>query len=463
MMTVLGMVQTTHPASNDLPALGDASTQYLTPLQEEFIGRVFRMNLRRTAPLINDRIVVYETQKHLTSIGQYAGLKDVDLTIFVMDNNDLNAFAVPGGVIGINMGLILAAEDIHQYTSVIAHELAHLSQKHHARRVEEQSGLGVRNLVGLIASLAMIAGGGTDAALATMMGTQALVQGLALSYSRAQEREADRVGFNTLVEAGYDPLGSTRMFETMQQKYRYQRKPPEYLSTHPITSNRIADTRAKAVGESSGKSYKSSDTYMALRARLEIREIRNPENAVAVARLGEPGYRLAFALSRNGDHQEACQMMEEIVSTHPANLIFIGSYIEMLLNAERAQAALTEVNQHLLIYPENDLLIWFKATALEKLERYGEAKQTLEQHTRKVNDDHTLWFRLAEVANLDDDLLLAHRARAEYHALRGEFGSAIRQLHQAKQLAHEDDFRLNASIDQRMLDLRDDAERFSVQ
>ena len=164
----------------------------------------------------------------------------------MIDNPEINAFAAPGGVVGIHLGLMLHARDVHEYSAVIAHELAHLGQRHFARGIEAQRQATLPMLAGLLAGAVLMAAGGGDAGLAAMVGTQAAAVQNQLRYSRSREQEADRIGLNTMVRAQLDPHGLERMFARMQRAYRFRETMPEFLLTHPITESRIADARNQA-------------------------------------------------------------------------------------------------------------------------------------------------------------------------------------------------------------------------
>ncbi|MCY4657445.1 MAG: M48 family metalloprotease [Gammaproteobacteria bacterium] len=437
-----------------LPDLGAASAHVLSPHQEKQIGEIVLLNLRR-GPLTKDPIIKYFVESHLQGIAQYSDLRDFNLKLVTVESKQLNAFAIPGGVIGINLGLILSAQDVHEYSSVIAHELAHLSQRHHARSMQQQSNLVVQNLVGFIASAVLIAAGGTEPGFATIMGTEALVQGQALAFSRSHEIEADRVGFNTLVKAGYDPFGATRMFERMHQKYRYQRALPEYFSTHPLTVNRIADMRSEAEKLTiETKEYQPSKDYQNLRSKIKVLAAEAPADAIAVAEDETDPYGLAYAYSRDNQHELAVEQMSRAYSESENSIFLAASYAEILMDAEKAQEALDLLDKWLFDYPDHTLLSLLKCDALKRLNRVEESVKILSKQAQLNKTDHDIWFKLAEHAGMIDNLTVAYRARAEYHALRGEFDDSLRQLQHAKRLAG-DNFRLNATLDQRILDLRE--------
>jgi len=179
-----------------LPDLGDRESAALSPYEEESLGRAFLMQIHRNVPTVDDPILKYFVRKNLYELAEHSDLRVANLTPIVVDSEDLNAFAAPGGIIGVNLGLLIFAHDIHEYSSVVAHELAHLSQRHFARRIDQARQLEVSQLLGYLTSAVIFAAGGTDPALAAMAVSSSLNQNLVFKYSRTQEHEADRIGLN---------------------------------------------------------------------------------------------------------------------------------------------------------------------------------------------------------------------------------------------------------------------------
>ena len=207
---------------DDLPALGDASSSLISPEAERQIGDDFLRRVRASLPTIDDPILKYYMGGNLSRLAESSDLDAVHLKLVLIDNEEINAFAAPGGVIGVNLGLLLHAEDEHEYSAVMAHELAHLSQRHFARGVEVQRGQGLIAMAGMLAAVMIGIAGGGDAGIAAISGVQAASEANMLRYSRSREQEADRIGLNTLVRAGFDPQGMVRMFERMHRAYRFK-------------------------------------------------------------------------------------------------------------------------------------------------------------------------------------------------------------------------------------------------
>ncbi|MXY54412.1 MAG: M48 family metallopeptidase [Gammaproteobacteria bacterium] len=457
--------------TNELPELGDASSAIVSPEAERALGQQALRQIRAQVPTSDDPLLKYFTQVNIRGLAQYADLNETVLYPVLVDSPEINAFAVPGGIIGINLGLYLYAEDVHEYSSVVAHELAHLSQRHFARQVEKMQGMSLSVLAGVLASVAIIAAGGdADAAMATMQGSQALAQDSMLRYSRTREQEADRIGLNILVEAGYDPRGVSRMFERMQRAFRHtmSQRPPEFLLTHPLTESRISDARDQASRMSKGE-YEPSADYQFMRARVRVHYADTPKQAVVAARArakeGEPGsvrrlagiYELAVALAGDGEYDEAADTMQVLRGQRPDSILTTASLAEVLIEGGRPQEALDVLDSQLYLNPDNDPLTMLHARALSAKGDHDEASRVLWRHAQKRPQDSDIWYLLAETEVLAGSTVGIYRARAEFFALHGDYNGAVRHLEYASRLVGDDD-RLRARLAQRILDLRTERE-----
>ena len=461
---LLAGLSASHAAAPDeLPELGDASSAIVSPAEERRLGQMFLKQVRSEVPGVQDEILKYYVATQLGQLAQYSDLKDATLYPVLIDNPEINAFAAPGGVVGIHLGLMIHARDVHEYSAVIAHELAHLSQRHFARGIEAQRQATLPMLVGLLAgAVLMAAGGGSDAGLATMVGTQAAAVQNQLRYSRSREQEADRIGLNTMVRAQLDPHGLERMFGRMQRAYRFRETMPEFLLTHPVTESRITDARNQAAQYSPTEGVAGSRDYQFMRARALVHFAETPASALARARdddvLGAArDYRLALARSGVGEHGEAVTDMKRLLDRYPGSILLAASYGETLTAAGRAEEAAAFLAHQLVINPDNQPFAMLYVEALSKLDRHGDAQQVLVRQSRVHGDDIDIWYELAETAGLAGDIVGVHRARAEFFAMRGAYQKAIQHLEYARGLV-EDNYRLAAGLTQRILDLRTELE-----
>lgn len=447
--------------TEDLPVLGDASSSLISPELERQIGSQFLKQIHASLPTVDDPILKYWVEGEIAEMAQYSQLRDNLMQVVLIDNQQINAFAAPGGVVGINLGLLLAADDVNEYSSVIAHELAHLSQRHFARGIEEQRAATLPTLASLIAAIMVGAIGGGDAGIAAISAAQAQSQSNQLRYSRTREQEADRIGINTMVRAGLDPAGMSRMFESMQQAYRFSSRPPEFLLTHPVTESRIADARQQ-VQALPKKDYEQSPDYALMRVRAIVRYAESPQAAVKQFEKevrDQPDskaarYGLALALSKAGQHGEALALGDELFSSDRASILHVAAYAELLIKAEKLDQAERLLADQLAINPDNAPLSMLYADALTRQKKFREATAVLTRQSRVRRNDVDVWYDLAEVSGLAGDIVAVHRARAEFFALHGAYQKAIAHLEYARRLVDRDDTQLHARLDQRIDDLR---------
>jgi len=447
--------------SEDLPDLGDAASSLISPELERQIGQDFLKQIHAQLPTISDPLLKYYMTGQINELVQHSQVKENLQSVVIIDSQEINAFAAPGGIVGINLGLMLYAEDVNEYSAVMAHELAHLSQRHFARGVEESREQALPTLASLLAAIMIGAMGGGDAGIAAISASQAAAQSSQLRYSRAREQEADRIGLNTLVRAGMDPDAMARMFERMQRNYRYSRTPPEFLLTHPLTDTRIADAKSQA-REYERHTYVDSVDYSLMRARAQVYYAKSPADAVATfekAVRDDPEspaarYGLALAQSLAGDHKQAIAAGDALFSSNPQKILYIAAYADLLIDAHRLDQALRLLSQQLAINPDNTLLAALYSAALTKNQQYAEAEEVLKRQSVVNSNDVDVWYNLAEVSGNAGDIVGVHRARAEYFALHGAYQKAIQHLEYARRLVREDNTQLHAKLEQRINDMR---------
>lgn len=437
-------------AQVELPSLGDRMSGVFSSQEEHRLGREFLRSVRRSAPTISDPLINDYVVNFTYELARHSELQDRNLAFVIIDSPALNAFAAPGGVIGVNGGLFLNAETEGEFASVMAHELAHVSQRHFARGVEDAQRRRIPELATLLASIVVMAGtSGSDsnAGAAAVMAAQGRAIENQLRFSRQNEAEADRVGLRTLYEAGYDPNAMPALFQRLQEMSRFSTRPPEFLLSHPVTESRIADTRSRAT-RYARQDGKDSLDYHLMRARVEVRYADTPATAVTDfrRRLQETDddfrrehlrYGLAVALAEDEQYPEALDIMEELLDGNSKRIAYVTTRAEMLTEMGEAGQALQYLERHLAINPANHPLVMAHADALIDARRYQEAARVLENHTARRPDDHHLWYTIAEVQGMAGDISKVHQARAEYFILVGDFRSAREQLSYALRIETE--------------------------
>lgn len=464
--SLVGLCSLCHAAPIDLPNLGDGASRLISPQLEQEIGSAFLKQLHASLPLVGDPILQYYVETQLADLVQYSNLRSPLQAVVIVDDEELNAFAAPGGIIGINLGLMIYARDLDEYASVMAHELAHLSQRHFARRVEAQQAASIPTLVSTIAAILVGFAGGSDAGLAALTTAQAMGQASQLRFSREREIEADRIGLNTLARANLDPAGMARMFERMQQAYRFTGKPPEFLLTHPLSESRINDAKSQARDYEKTPPRQArperAEDYQLMRARAESRFSQNPRNEIKTYRKARSKnvddaavtYALALALSKNGEHVEAVNLMRGNYQADSNRVLMMAAFAELLIAAEQHREARQILERGLALYPDSYPLSMMLARAATAEKRYAVAEILLEGQSKRRPVDLSVWFELAETAGLAGNVTGVHLARAEYFFLNGAYHRAIQHLEYAKRLTPASNQQLNAKLSQRIQDLR---------
>ena len=426
-----------------IPDFGEGNAVSLS--QEYLMGRAWLMQFRRQAPILSDPLIQDYTENLIYQLAVSSQLRERRLEVVLVNNKTINAFAVPGGVVGVHNGLILMAENEAQMASVLGHELAHLSQRHFSRGQENAQKSGKMAMAGLLAGLVAVAAGGGEAGMAAIAGSQAASQDAALRYSRLHEQEADRIGMQNLVAAGMDPHGSAGMFEVMQAASRlYGARPPEFLLTHPLTESRIADARNRAA-QYPAKIYQDNPEFHLMRARVELSFIEEPEAAVAHFRKKRKEsrgasavaaqYGLILALTQAGQYAEARELLAPMREFNPNNMTYALAETEIDLAQEKFDQAIDKLQKGVQLVPGNHPITIQLAVAYFEAGRYTEADQLLTEHAKLKPTNVTLWYWLAEVQGLAGNRFGLHQSRAEYFFLNGAMKPALEQLDLALKLA----------------------------
>jgi len=456
---LLPLLGTTATEGLKIPNLGESSTSLFSADYEYNLGQWWLKAFRRQAPTLDDPLLHSYLESLVFDLVTYSELQDRRLEFVIVDNPTINAFAVPGGIIGVHTGLFSYAQTEDEFATVMAHEIAHLSQRHFSRGVELAQSQSTINIAGLLAGILLAATAGTDAGLAAMTATQAALQDEQLRYSRANEAEADRVGLRILYDAGMDPYAAPAMFERMLAATRYSssNRIPEFLRTHPLSEKRIADTRNRARQYPKRIRPVSLD-YQLMRARVAVSLADTPEEAVAQFKgqlEGNPRsreaatYGLAIALTKAGRPEEAALALDDIWSEREQRIEYILADAEIALVKGQPELAAEKLQARLRLSPGNHPLTMAYAHALQQGGQSHRAEEILIDQSRIKPNDPGLWYLLAEVQGLSGNIIGLHQSRAEYFILVGNLDAAQRQLVYALQLVG-DDFTVSAQINDRI-------------
>ncbi|MBT5202990.1 MAG: M48 family metallopeptidase [Gammaproteobacteria bacterium] len=458
---VLGMLASKgQTASRDLnlPNLGDASSGIVSLPQEHNLGQQFLRAVRSQVTSMDDPLLVDYLEHLIYRLSSFSDIEDHRLYIILIKNPLINAFAAPGGVIGVNHGLFLRAESHHEMSAILAHELAHLSQRHFARGIESSKKAGVITIAGLLAGAILASAGAGDAGIAALTASQGIAQSQQLSYSRTREAEADRIGITTMINAGIDPRAMAYMFERLDRLTRYSGDLiPEFLRTHPVTRLRIADAYNQTENLTK-KEWPLDLNYQLMRTRAIVlsndpqvalslyRENNYPKNPVLAT---SHQYGRALALTFSGQIEEATTLVSSLRKQSPNNIAYQIAEANLLAADNKARKAANFLETSLKINPGNYPLAMAYSDHLIQLKRPAQASQVLLELSLDRPDDETVWYNLAETLGLANDISGVHQARAEYFILNGNFDQAIKQLGYALPMVRQN-FQINAKIKQRI-------------
>ena len=421
----------------NLPDIGDSSFAALSKHGEDALGEAFMRSVRNSIPLMTDPIVEEYVQNLGYRLAAHSNNYYRSFYFFVVDSTQINAFAGPGGYIGINSGLILAAKSESEVAAVMAHEIGHVTQRHIARSIEMQKNMSIPSLAALLASM-LLATQDSEAGGAAMAATLAGSAQYQINFIRRNEKEADRVGITTLAKSDFDPNAMPGFFEKLQNASRYSGyDAPEFLRTHPVTQSRIADSRNRAA-QYPRKQYRSSLAFNLVRARIKYLSFKQPRSALnyfsAMLKKGQylnrtaAVYGHALALAGTRQYQKARTKMEALLAKHPENIIFILGTAEIEISAGRPRKALPRLKQAVELYPGNLPLTEAYSDALMRTNQAAKARELLSRYIRNNGGQERIYKLLAHAEKQLGNRVAFHEALAEHYFLGGDTRGAITQL-----------------------------------
>jgi len=442
-----------------LPDLGDTAQLALTPQMERRAGESIMRDIRLHDPAYDDDA---EATEYLNVLGNrlVSNSQDArqDFEFFLVRDATLNAFALPGGYIGVHTGTIVTAQSESELAAVLAHEIAHVTQHHVARMVSREEQLSAAMLASM--ALAILARNSQLGSAAAAIG-QASAITAQIGFTREFEREADRIGFPILEKSGFDVRAMPSFFLRMQKAGRlYENNAPAYLRTHPVTAERIADAQNRIQGLPYKQTPDSLD-FQLVRARLRAGQgtsrdalaqfegdLRDKKFSNEIA----ARYGLAVALLRAKEPARAEAELAPLLKTtdHP---MFAGLSARIKQARGDNQGAADALRQALVRYPNNRALNYAYIGALEQSGQNREAASLLEEQLKNYPSDARLYALQAKGYAALGKRLLQHQAQAEVYVLQGSVSSAIEQL-QLAQKSGDGDFYQLSSVEARLRNLR---------
>lgn len=450
-----------------LPDMGDSTSNTISPDEEQRIGRGIIYQLRQSGALIEDPELTAYIQglgQHLLSASEQEASQ---FNFFLVNDPSINAFALPGGHIGIHSGLILASRSESELAAVVAHEIAHVTQRHIARSFEKASKM---NLPITAAVLAAIIFGKddpdvTEAVIASSIAGSTQMQ---LDFTRSNEKEADRVGIQLLALAGFDPRSMPSFFQRLQQENRYyDRGVPEFLRSHPVTTSRISDSQNRAEQYPHQPAAQGMN-YELIKARLLVMHSKNPRELVnrlqsdlEQGRYSDKSatrFAYALALKKTGKLKKARAEINKLIAESSSRIPFLRAQatIEQAMGSD--EASLEIYRKALELYPGNKALTLDYAKSLLTMHKTTEARTLLDKFIHHNYSSFTAYELLSQAEGRMGHKPAAALARAEYHYLRDELHMAVEQLQVAHEMKNMDGY-YSSRIDARLQQIKEELQK----
>lgn len=458
--TVLTLAGLSPAAEINLPDIGSPADALLSKNDEARLGRQIMTHIRQSGQVVEDPLVTEYINEIGHRIAARANNEGVyDFSFFVIDDPAINAFALPGGFIGVHTGLLEATRNEDELAGVLAHEVSHVTQRHIARSIhasQRQSIVTMAIMLG--AMLAAAAGADGDA----VQGAMAVAQGSAaqqqINFTRSNEYEADRVGIEALSNAGFDPQGMASFFEVISRGNNrpIDQRAPEFLRTHPVSSARIAEARSRARNYAPVHTN-DSVAYGVARARILVAAKQTAEEAVRYFER-EPyeyqsdieRYGRAVAYLRAGRNAEATRILEELANKSPEVIPYHIGLADAQLAMESVDESVATFERARELFPRNVPLVIHYAEALLKLGRAGKAHDILLDLLNNVPPTPEQVRLIARAAVDAGEIAEAHYYMAEYRFMIGDLVGGVNFLRQALRVPELDEIqriRFEARID----------------
>lgn len=450
-----------------IPSMGVASAAELSPGVERTLGDAIMEQGRRDPSYIADPDVL----QYLTEMGQrlaaHASTAVGRINVFALRDPQVNAFALPGGYIGVNSGLVVTAESESELASVVAHEIAHVLQRHIARGMTQRAQSNHAMIATLAGTLLAALSGSADLAMGVAAFGQAAAVDRQLGFSRQAEQEADRMGLDMMTRAGYDPAGMARMFERLDSASRLNQGAGgnTYATTHPLSVQRLADAQNRVM-RADRKANDSSDAFWYVRAKLRIEQaragqaLRSAEEFLRAETRQAKGvqrsaawYGLAYSAWKRRDYGQAQQALDQARATGSAGPQLAALEIAISLGRGDADAAVRLGESAARRWPGSQGVALAYVDALQSAGRHDVAVGHLQGLIKQWPEVPSLWQLQARSQEVLGRRAAARRSMATYYELTGALPAAVEQLQQARAMSR--DFYEQSELDVRIRQLRE--------
>jgi predicted Zn-dependent protease len=431
-----GSVGTGAPSVLNLPQMGEPADAALSPAQEAQIGASVIAQLYQYDYILEDP----ELTDYMTSIGwrlvAAASQKPPHLEVFVVRDPRINAFALPGGYVAFNAGLLIASQSESEVAGVMGHELTHVTQRHIARSQADMSGIGTFATWAAVLAAIIAGSANPDLVLAALAVGQGTLYQKQVNFTRANELEADRIGIQTMADAGFDPQGMASFFQRLEQQSRlYGTGVPDILRTHPVNTVRIAEAQARAAAMKP-RSVTDPIEYPLMRERSRVLTFSRPTQGIeyyaAELKAGHdtPGnrYGLALSMRQSGDYSGAAAILQPLLDRNPKQPNIALLMADIKVTSGKQSEGLALYKKTLDTYPRLTPVILDYAQALILSGKSEEARQLLLSSEQAYGTRLETYRLLALAARDAGDIGMASYEMANYLYFRGDYGGALAQL-----------------------------------
>jgi beta-barrel assembly-enhancing protease len=441
-LTLLLLSPQTHSQDNNknkLPNIGTSSFSALSIDKEQQIGDAMMRQLRASQPVINDPVLTEYINELGNKLVKNAQDVHYSFNFFLINNNEINAFAFFGGHVGVHSGLITTADTESELASVLGHEISHVTQRHLARSIDAQKRNQPLTMAGMISGvlLALVNPTVGFAALTTSM---AASQQMGINYTRNNEQEADRVGIALLANSGFDPQATPNFFGKLSEKYRYTSKPPAMLLTHPLPDSRIADARTRALNYPA-RPLAPNLSFELAKARIIARYQHNAKENIAnykadlashkYALAPAAQYGLALSYFEHEQYKEAQALLLQLNAQDPQNLFYVDALSDVYIALKSFEPALTMLQNLNKLMPNNQVVALNYANVLQEAKQYDSATVILQDFLLLQPNNLLAHDLLTTVYEKNGNKTLMHASKAEVMALLGNYPKAVDELQTA--------------------------------
>lgn len=362
--------------------------------------------------------------------------------LVVINDPQINAFAVPGGLFALNLGLLNSAKNMDEVAGVMSHEIAHVTQRHYSRSQEAFKGQGLLALAGILVGALVASQADGDAGAAVMLGSQAALMDKQLTYSRNQEREADRIGMQYMYASGYNPQSMADFFEVMHRATSRLSFMPDFWYTHPLTTERMSEARLRANQLPVVKPNLLNQDFEIIRWYSRVLSGQTTEQQlVSVAGQNNFAAQLGLAAyyTEKHDYDAAQRVLDQAkhhVSLHPLVIIL---QTDVYLGQNQTDLALSSIQSAAVTMPEHRALNYKYAEALIRAKQFDSAKIIIQRFLKANDHDLSGWNLMLQLTNAEPASatkainVLRYRAEVEYWS--GNDEAAIKSLLQAQRIS----------------------------